>query len=73
MRTDNEDTAMIEIHPSFIERDGRTEFVVLPIEEYRSLRDHLEEMEDLLDLRTAKIEEGAADTIPLETLKRELY
>lgn len=47
----------MELHPIYLEKDGRTEFVVLSIEEYQSLRDHLEDMEDLLDLRNAKAEE----------------
>lgn len=59
---------MIDIHPHYIEKNGRTEFVVLPIEEFQSLKEHLEDMEDLLDLRKAKEAEGKADTTPLHDL-----
>lgn len=31
----------MELHPNYLEKDGRTEFVVLSIEESQSLRDHL--------------------------------
>ncbi len=69
---DDEDVAMIEIHPSYLEKNGRPEFVVLPIEEFQLLRDYLEDMEDLLDLRKAKEEEGNAPTTPLGELKQTL-
>lgn len=61
---------MIEIHPNYIQKEGRTEFVVLSIEDFQSLRDHIEDMEDLLDLRNAKAEEGGAPTVTLDQLKR---
>ena len=48
----------------------RAEFVVLSIEEYQSLREHLEDMEDLLDLRSAKAEEWNAPTVMLTEVKR---
>jgi len=63
---------MIKIHPSYIEKNGRAEYVVLPIEEFESLREYLEDMEDLLELRKAKAEEGAAETISLEEFEKQL-
>jgi hypothetical protein len=69
---DDEDVVMTEIHPSYLEKNGRTEFVVLPIEEFQLLRDYLEDTEDLLDLRKAKEEEGNAPTTPLSELKQTL-
>ncbi|HUW62856.1 MAG TPA: type II toxin-antitoxin system Phd/YefM family antitoxin [Candidatus Bathyarchaeia archaeon] len=60
---------MIELHPNYIEKDGRTEFVVLTIEEFQFLRDHIEDMEDLLDLRNAKAEEADAPTVTLDQAK----
>ena len=62
----------METHPSYIERDGQVEFVVLPVEEFRMLQEYLEDMEDLLDLRKAKEEEDAANTVSLDELKRTL-
>jgi PHD/YefM family antitoxin component YafN of YafNO toxin-antitoxin module len=63
---------MIDLHPSYIERNGRAEFVVLPMDEYRSLQEYLEDMEDLLDLRKAKDEEAGAETISPDDLKRDI-
>lgn len=62
---------MLELHPSYIEKNGRTEFVVLAIEEYQALRGQIEDMEDLLDLRSAKEEQADAPTITLDQLKRD--
>ncbi len=62
----------IELHPEILEKDGRKEFVVLPYEEYVALRQWMEDAEDLLALREAKREEGAAPTKPFEELAGEL-
>lgn len=63
---------MLELHPNYIEKNGHTEFVVLPIEEFQALRNQLEDLEDLLDLRNAKEEEGKAPTVPLAMIKKKL-
>ena len=63
---------MIDVHPSYIERNGHSEFAVLPIEEFHLLQEYLENMEDLLDLRHAKEEEGSAETVTLSELKQSL-
>lgn len=56
---------MTGVHPHYIEKNGRAEFVVLPIEEFELLLERFEDMEDLLDLRKAKEEEGEAATVTL--------
>lgn len=53
-------------------KDGRAEFVVLSVEEFQALRDQLEDLVDLLDLRHAKEEEGGAPTVPLEEIEQHL-
>jgi PHD/YefM family antitoxin component YafN of YafNO toxin-antitoxin module len=65
-----QDAVMIDVHPSYIERNGQTEFVVLPVEEFRLLQEHIEDMEDLLELRKAKAEKGDAGTVSLEEFTR---
>ena len=64
-----EDADMVSVHPNYIEKNGRVEFVVLPVEEFRSLQEYVEDMEDLLDLRNAKEEEDEAATVSLDDLK----
>ncbi len=62
---------MIELHAEIVKKNG-TEFVVLPYEEFAALREMLADYEDLLDLRTAKREEHAEPSVPLEDVKREV-
>ena len=46
-----------ELHPSFIEREGKREFAVLPIDEFERLQEFIEDVQDLLELRRAKAED----------------
>lgn len=45
---------------------------MLPYEEFMSLKERLEDMEDLLQLRKAKKAEGRKRTAPLTRVKRQL-
>lgn len=63
---------MIELHPEFLTRYGKPEFAVLPIEEFNSLKDYLENLEDLLALRQAKSAEEHEPTVSLDELRRRL-
>ncbi len=63
---------MLELHPNYIEKNGRAEFVVLAVEEFQALRNQLEDLEDLLDLRNAKEEEGNEPTVTLKQVKENL-
>lgn len=60
----------MNLHPQVIEKDGRKEFVVLPYEEFVKLQKALENYQDLLDLRNAKAESAAEETIPLDEAKQ---
>jgi PHD/YefM family antitoxin component YafN of YafNO toxin-antitoxin module len=63
---------MIELHPEFLTRHGKPEFAVLPIEEFNSLKEYLEDMEDLLALRQAKIAEEHEPTAGIDESHRRL-
>lgn len=63
---------MITLHPEFLKKEGRNEFVVLPYEEFVALQELLEDAEDILDLRTAKQEEKDKPSVSIEDLKKEL-
>lgn len=58
--------------PQFIEKNGKAEFVVLPYEEYNSLIDKLEDLEDSRDFDIAlkKIEEGEDNLVPSSVVYR---
>jgi hypothetical protein len=61
-----------EPHPQIIENNGTKESVVLPYTEYVALREWIEDMEDLLELRDAKRAEGNVAGRPLEEIAKEL-
>ena len=49
---------VLELHPSFIEREGKKEYAVLPIEEFERLQTFIEDARDLFLLRQAKAEDS---------------
>ena len=61
-----------ELHPEILTKDGRKEFAVLPYEEFIALQEWLADMEDLLDLRSAKEAEHDAPTISLGEIEGRL-
>ena len=46
-----------ELHPSFINKGGKKEGVILPISDYENLLEYLEEVEDILDYEKRKNED----------------
>ena len=64
--------ADLALHPEFLVKNGKREFVVLPYEEFEALQELLADAQDLIDLREAKEAEGDAPTVSLEEVKRQL-
>jgi hypothetical protein len=62
----------LELHPQIIEKNGTKESVVLPYQEFIALREWIEDMEDLLELREAKRAEGNVPGRPLEEVAKDL-
>jgi hypothetical protein len=63
---------MIGLHPEYLNRNGQPAFAVLPIEEFHSLKQYLEDLEDLLALRQAKAADKNSSTLDIEQLRRQL-
>lgn len=63
---------MITLHPEYLVKKGKREFVILPYEEFSSIKDLLEDMDDLLDLRKAKKKEKNKPIISLKEVKQKL-
>ena len=63
-------SAAMKLHPALLEKNGKVEFVVLPYEEYLALQERLEDAEDLLELRRAKLENAGEPGIPLEDVMK---
>jgi hypothetical protein len=62
---------MIEIHPEILERNGEKQFVILPYEEFVAIQEALADADDLAALRSAKIEEREAPSVPLADVLEE--
>jgi PHD/YefM family antitoxin component YafN of YafNO toxin-antitoxin module len=62
----------MSIHPQVIEKEGKKEFVILPYEEFLTIKESLEDYEDLKELREAKSAEGDAPTTRLSDIRAEL-
>lgn len=60
----------MELHPEFLRKNGKTEFVVLPYEEFLAIQDRLADAEDILELRQAKQEEIGTPTVPLAEVRK---
>lgn len=63
---------MIELHPEILKKNGKSEFVVLPYEEYEALQELLADYQDLLDLRDAKSKESHKPSVPITEAKDQL-
>lgn len=60
----------MELHPEFLSKNGKKEFVILPYEEFVALQEQLANTEDVLDLRSAKKEETDQPGIGLDEVKK---
>ena len=63
---------LIDLHPNYIEKNGKKEFVVLSVDEYKKIQETLEVYEDLIDLRKVKEKEYNKKGKSLEQVKNEL-
>ena len=62
---------MIELHPNYLEKNGKKEFAILPYEEFMRMQDELVDYEDLRILREAKVKEADSPTVPFNDVKKE--
>lgn len=60
---------MLELHPEFLIKNGKKEFVILTYEEFMEIQTRLEDLEDLEDLRQAKNDQTNEPSFPLEEVK----
>jgi len=63
---------VLKLRPEILERDGKKQFVILRYEEYQAMREAINALEDLRDLRRAKLKEGTLPTIPASEVRRRL-
>ncbi len=63
---------MIKLNPEFLKKNGKPEFVVLPYEEFLLIEELLADLEDLQDLRQAKLDEKDQPPLSLVEVKKML-
>jgi len=63
---------MVELHPDFLEKNGKKEFAILPYEEFVQMHDELADYEDLRVLRAAKEIEADSPAVSFDNVKKEL-
>ena len=63
---------MIELHPNYLEKNGKKEFAILPYKEFIRIQDELADYEDLRILREAKEKEADSPTVQFNDVKKEL-
>lgn len=61
---------MIQLHPEFLKKDGKNEFVVLPYDEFLTIQELLEDAEDLVLLEDAKREDRGKPGVSLEAMMK---
>lgn len=59
----------MEYEPQIIKKDGEKEFAVLRYKDYLKIKQALEDYEDLIDLRKAKIETVNEPGVPFNNVK----
>jgi PHD/YefM family antitoxin component YafN of YafNO toxin-antitoxin module len=62
----------MKLHPQLIKKQGKSEFVVLSIEEYEALTGLAEDYEDLRDLREEKNRSQGQKPVSLKSVVKEL-
>ena len=60
----------MNLHPNFIEKNGKKEFAVLPYEEFVKIKSKLEDYEDLMLLRQTKEENKNEPAISLQDARK---
>ena len=63
---------MRKLRPEYLKKNGRTEFVVLTVEDYEEMRETIEEARDLVLIREARRRNGKSSGISLQEMKRRL-
>lgn len=61
------------IHAQILKRNGKSEFAILPYEEFLKVQETLADYADLRALRLAKAKERSAKTIPLKEARKILH
>jgi len=62
----------MKLHTQIIEKEGKKEFVVIPVKEFKILEEMIEDYEDLRDLREAKASSKDEKAVPIKKVIKSL-
>ena len=60
----------MQLHPEFLKKNGRNQFVVLPYNEFLQLQEQLDDLADIRALDEARAKESHLPGIPLSEVRR---
>lgn len=61
---------MLKLHPEYLRKNGKNEFVVLPYEEFEALQELLEDARDLIELEQAREADAGEPTMSLDDVAK---
>ena len=62
----------MRLHAEILKKNGKSEFAIMPYEEFVAIREALNDLEDLRTLRRAKAREGRSPTLSLKQVRLKL-
>ncbi|MDQ7816765.1 MAG: hypothetical protein RDU14_07025 [Melioribacteraceae bacterium] len=62
----------MELNPQIIKKNGESEFVILPYNDYLKIKQIIEDYEDIVDLRKAKSDTINEPSIPFEQVLKKI-
>ena len=71
-RINVEAAPMRKLKPEFLKKNGKTQFVVLTLEDYEAFREMIEDARDVLLIREARERNGNAPGISIAEMKKRL-
>ena len=62
----------MKLHTQIIEKEGKKEFVVIPVREFEKIQEMIGDYEDLRDLREAKEKSKGQKSVPFKDAVKDL-
>jgi len=62
----------MKLHTQILEKEGKKEFVVIPINEFKKIEEMIEDYEDIKDLREAKESSKGEKAVALKKVIKSL-
>ena len=63
---------MLKLHPNFLKKNGRKEFVILPFDEYERIEELIQDAYDIRAMRQARRKDADKPSLSLAEAKERL-